>query len=88
MAINRSKSWHVERGIPVALIVALLTQLVVTVWMASKYDSKFIDHDTRLLKAEGLTETNKVVISAVAERLSRIEGQLQFLIETAKTKPR
>lgn len=78
------ETWHMERGIPVAIIMAIVTQLVVATWMVSKYDSHLLDHDTRINTIERQILANHSATIANNERLARIENNLEWLVAAAK----
>jgi len=79
-----ARSWHLDRRIPLGVIAVLICNILGGVWMASKYDSTLNDQGRRLTVVEQQTNNNAALFSTVSERLARIEGQLLYLVHTAK----
>jgi hypothetical protein len=52
MPPDEPERWHLQKGIPVALITGLLTQLAVIVWGAAILFNKVDDHARRTAKLE------------------------------------
>lgn len=87
---DRKGGWYIEKGVPVAIIATIIVQLLVLGWTASKYDSHFItqdaaiaNQDRRLIDIAHQTQTNVETINSVSNRMSHIEGQLEFLVQNA-----
>lgn len=80
------KGWYITRNIPVAIIAALAAQLAVAGWVASKYDSRISDQEARIVTIAQQTKQNADSESAVQQRLSNIEGKLEYIVQAVKTK--
>lgn len=68
-----SEPWHLDRRIPIALILAIIGQTAGAVWWASTISGTVADHARRV----GLLETGKAEDARAdrdsADRLARIE---------------
>lgn len=60
-------SWHVEKGIPLALIYMLAAQFVVGVWIASQAFTQLENNNARITALEQ---------QRVSERLATLESQM------------
>ena len=76
--------WHLEKGVPIALISAVMFQLVVVVWCMSKFDS-------RMSSVEALAATNKAILTLHTDKfnqgdiaLVKITFTLEQIQETLK----
>lgn len=78
-----NKGWYITRNIPVAMILALGVQLSVIAWTASKYDSRITNQDDRIIAIAHQTQTNIETVNAITQRIARMEGQLEFLVQNA-----
>jgi hypothetical protein len=56
MPPDKPERWHLQKGIPVALITRLLFQLAVIVWGAAILFNKVDDHARRIAKLEATDE--------------------------------
>ena len=85
--------WQFDKTIGVAVIVAVIAQLVVGIWYAAGAYSQLADHEKRIVHLEqqfeertkmrdaqmqALTET----LSELRERLASIESGVKYLTET------
>ena len=61
-----NEQWHLDKRVPVAIILALLGQTVGFVWFQSKLDSRV-----------GQLEARAVIAESYGERLTRLEERLQ-----------
>lgn len=78
---GEERRWHVNRGVPVALLISMtiffVTQISTTIWFAAKIDSR-VD----------VLEKAQLAASPLAERMTRVEeklGPLQQGINEIKT---
>jgi len=77
------ESWHLDRRLPVAIIVALVMQSAGAVWWASKIDAKQDALESRLAEVETTNRrqydrmnSERIISNNVSNRLSRMEGTL------------
>lgn len=83
---SSEKGWHFERSIPLAVIGAFILHAFIGVWIASKYDSRIETIEKEQVAASINTKANTASVQLLSERLSNIEGKLEFLVQSAKTK--
>lgn len=79
VTIPPRKDWHIDKGIPVAIIVAVGGQLFFGGWYLSKYDNRITDHDGRIAQLERHEDANRIPMQLIGERLSRIEGKIDMM---------
>ena len=77
-------SWHLDRRVPIVLIVTILAQTAGAIWWASSVNS-YIDSD----KASGAVLADRVTAverdnNAVATRITRLEVLLETQAELLK----
>jgi len=78
-ATVRKEKWHVDRGIPLALIFAALTQLIVIVWGAASISARTAQLEggqTQLYLAQ---KEAALIATAQTERVIRVEEKLNAL---------
>ena len=65
--------WHLDKRVPVALIITILSQFALTIWIASRMSS---DIDTLKLsdaRQDSVIETLRTAANTQAVQLGRIE---------------
>lgn len=75
----KTEPWHLDRRVPVALILAIAIQSATAIWWASKIDSRVADLETYRSDNKEAASRLAVLESQVAdvkEILRRIEQQL------------
>lgn len=73
--------WHIDRGIPIAFILAIIIQVTTIIWVASKYDSKINDNDKRITTLATVVAARGLPIQKLSERLARMEGKIDVIIK-------
>lgn len=63
------KKWHVDKTIPIAIILSIFAQTAGAVWWASKVNSTVNSNTSRIAKLEIAMEANQ----QITERLVRVE---------------
>lgn len=94
--VDRSRSWHLDRRVPIAIILTLAAQVAIGVWWASKLDSRVErleqaqvlqrERDQRQDRqmADADAQQERRLLDAVAQlraHLDRIDAKLDRLIE-------
>lgn len=69
------ENWHLDKKVPIAIIVMVITQTLMGVWWVSKLDS-------RLALVETRTERFWTERDAVRDRLLTLEQQSKTILET------
>ncbi len=73
------ESWHLDKKVPIALIVTLVAQIGGFVWFGAKMDSRIDQQATRLERLEAADARQDVKIMATAEGVIRLQEQLAYL---------
>lgn len=77
--VNISNDWHLDKRVPIALILTLLAQSAGAIWWASSVNSRIAQLESRVSVTESIRvdmiET-KQLARITAERLRRIEDKL------------
>lgn len=84
---QREESWHLDKRIPVALVLTVLAQGAIGLWWISGLNSQVQVHERRIDKIESWNEKQSASLSAVAERLARIEQALLDIKQKIQTDP-
>jgi hypothetical protein len=77
-----SKSWHLDRRLPVAMIVALMMQGSSFLWWASGFSART---DTRLEAAEKRLHLTEDILRKVAEAQHQLATQVAISAATQHT---
>jgi hypothetical protein len=78
---NLSDNWHLDKKVPIALILAILLQTAAFVWQIAEMKFRIDDHDRRLLIAEAVDTRRDKELAGVGERLARLEEQSRMQVE-------
>ena len=86
--------WHLDKRVPVAMIVAIVGQFAGFIWWAATTDARLIDHARRIDRMEiSSTEAGRA-LNNLSEKFARVDermaAQLEILrrIETELTRQR
>jgi hypothetical protein len=78
--MNRPLNWHLDRRVPIALVMGLVMQMAVGMWWVSKMDSRMERGEQRMVRLEAHDEISTSLQASVARDLGEIKGQLAILI--------
>jgi cell division protein FtsB len=71
--------WHLDKRVPVALIITLLGQMVVAIWWAASINTRVETIERNVTAAAARTQSAEVVLSTQATQIAvlveRIESQ-------------
>jgi len=85
---SQQQGWHLDRRVPVTIILALVLQTMGGVWWGARLDARVESNTARLAAAEALLTNQIAERSAMVERLARIEeranAQVDLLREIAR----
>jgi len=70
--MESDNSWHLDKKVPVAVIVFLLMQTVTLVWWAGTLTQ-------RVATLEEISKSRQTIL----ERMTRIETTMEYLVKTA-----
>lgn len=71
--------WHMDKRVPVALIVAIAIQTAGAIWWASSINERVATNTTAIQVLDERTETIRRVAQTQAVQLGRIEEQISGL---------
>jgi TolA-binding protein len=79
-------AWHLDKRIPIALIVTLIVQTGLAVWWVSNLSHRVdtatatnIEQDLRIGAVEGVTRQQQVTAATIAEQISGMRESLAEL---------
>lgn len=88
------EGWHLDKRVPVAMIVAIVAQFAGFIWWAATTDARLGDHSRRIDRMEiGNVESGRA-LNSLSEKFARVDermaAQLEILrrIETQLTRQR
>lgn len=76
--------WKVSRNIPVVMLGAMIIQLMVIGWVASKYDSRITTADERITKLMTQNDAFAIVVAGINTNIAHMQGQLEFVVQSIK----
>jgi len=71
---NYERHWHLNKSVPVALIIVLLANIITFTWYASKLDGRVTHNESAIKSSERAIRAN----ANMSERVARVEEQLKF----------
>jgi len=79
---NNSESWHLDKRVPITLILAILLQSMGFVWAASQINFQVQDHERRITAAEMTDQRRERELYGFNDRLARLEEQSKAQLAT------
>ena len=76
--------WHLDRKVPVAIIVAIVAQTVGATWWAASLAAKVDMIESRVSKTEGRAERAEIDARMYAEKLIRLEESSKAILEQVR----
>lgn len=83
-ARENSESWHLDKKVPIALIVTMMAQVVGFAWWASAQNSLVATHERRLDAAERRIDLSEGGARAISERVVRIEANTENIARSVQ----
>jgi len=77
----QTESWHLNKSVPITLILGLAVQAAGVIWMFSSMRSDIDNNRDRLIKVETQVRQIEDTAQAQAVQLVRIETRLDALME-------
>ncbi len=74
MADQSREHWHLDKRVPVALIMALLMQTGLGVWWAATLDAENRHLTVRVDRLESSVSKNDELVRTIEQRLAKIEA--------------
>ena len=76
--------WHLDRKVPIAIIVAIVGQTVAATWWAASLAAKVDMIESRVTKTEVRAERAEIDARALSERLIRIDEASKATLEQVR----
>lgn len=76
MATSSAEAWHLDKRVPIALIVTLVLQTAGMVWWAAQLSSSVANHDRRITGLEASDIRRGAEAQRVAEVLARLDERM------------
>jgi septal ring factor EnvC (AmiA/AmiB activator) len=73
---GREDPWHLDKRVPLALILALLVQTAGMVWWAATISSRVDNHDREIASLVSTNAGNAMERQRVAETLARLDERM------------
>ena len=74
------ESWHLDKKVPVAIIVVLVGQFLLGLWFIAKLDSKVEEQSSRLAKTEAQISVIDREAREFGNRIVRIEEKTSSML--------
>jgi Tfp pilus assembly protein PilO len=68
--------WHLDKRVPVAIIVAIFLQTAGAIWWAATIEGRVTANEAQIIRLDARDETMRVAAQTQAVQLGRIEEQL------------
>ena len=75
-------SWHLEKSVPVSMIVAIMLQTLAMVWWAARIEGRVSSLEAGVVLNVGLSERLTHVDVGLSERLTRVEVTQNHVLAT------
>lgn len=79
-----TESWHLDKKVPVTLIVTIVLQTVCVVWWASRLSERQDQHERRIEKVETKQEASDARAAEAAARLARVEEKASATLDLVR----
>lgn len=76
MQTQQNESWHLDKRVPIALILAIAVQTATAIWWAAALDSRVTFAESEIIKQGTALEVQRTAVGAQAVQLGRIEEQI------------
>lgn len=81
MADDADRSWHLDKRVPIALIVAMLAQIGTFVWFASGLSHRVDTLERDAVTTRAVIDRDASLRIPQADRLTRVEVKLETIQE-------
>lgn len=76
-----TEPWHLDKRVPIALIVTLLAQTAGVVWWAAGLEYRVSEHQRRIVTLENFDAQSSAEARRVSELLARLDERLNTQTE-------
>lgn len=84
MTEAEKESWHLDKRVPITLILAICMQTLSALWWAASMNYKVESYERRLENLETITKETGTQYTAIIERMARLEEKSQQQLEIAR----
>lgn len=74
--------WHLDKRVPIALILAIFAQTGGAVWWAASQSAALEGLQARVIRLESQNDKRDAQMSAISERLARLEATADNQLRT------
>jgi hypothetical protein len=74
---QEQQPWHLDKRVPLALILTLAGQTLGMVWWAAELSASVKDHEYRIVRMEHGDAASAIEARRMAEMLARLDERLQ-----------
>lgn len=78
------RQWHLDKKVPLALIVTIILQTAGMVWWAASLNSDVRYLTDRVQRAETTLERESVTNRGISDRLIRVEEGIKAILEVVR----
>lgn len=78
------EAWHLDKKVPVAIIIALFLQFVGAIWWAAKMDARDNDQERRLTSVEIRQDGTQAQLQKLNENVARMDERIGLQVELLK----
>jgi len=78
---QNDEGWHLDKRVPIALIIALCVQTGGGIWWASGINTQVIRHDRDLIRVEAVANSNRTAANSQEVQVARLTEQISGLRE-------
>jgi hypothetical protein len=72
----QSDAWHLDKRVPIALVLSLAAQTIGIVWSAASMSGRVDDHGRRIVSLESADQRIAAEAARVSETLARVDERL------------
>lgn len=81
MAVDK-ESWHLDKRVPISLIVTLLMQSVVLIWWASSLDARVSQLEKTTTAQANAQSISSAQMALLSTELTKLTATLQYSLQT------
>ena len=82
MSNQQRESWHLDRRVPLALIIAIIAQTAAAIWWAAGIDASDARQNERIAYYDKLIDARIIQFEIVNTRLTKLEVRLDGITES------
>lgn len=79
-----NEPWHLDKKVPISLILAIIVQSAVVMWWAARIDANDSEQERRIAAIESWRDGTQQQLQSVNERLARIDERIAIQTDMLK----